>query len=164
MDRVCRVCMCSKDLVDIFAEGKLSDCELTLAEMLNECVKHQVKPTDKLTKKICRSCISDVKIANRLKRNAENSHKRLNNSLQETDLEEFIETLEAEDWELVPDPIKKELEELEVHLESPQESHSNQTRALIILKDLSKAAACHKLTDQLLSMLPKTTNMMIRQT
>nr|XP_032290221.1 uncharacterized protein LOC6623291 [Drosophila virilis] len=123
MDSVCRVCMSTVDLVDIFADGKLHDCERTLVEMLNECVKYPVTPEDELTKKICGSCISDVKIAFRLKLTADNSYKRLNMSLQ-ADLEEFIDTLAAEDWELVNHSIKKELDdtsELENHVESVQE-------------------------------------------
>ncbi|XP_064545115.1 zinc finger protein OZF-like [Drosophila montana] len=125
MNNVCRVCMSPVDLVDIFAEGKLSECELTLAEMLNECVTHPVKPDDKLTKKICGSCISDVKIAYRLKSNAEDSHKLLSMSLTET--EDFIDMLAAEDWELVKDMIKQDVDEsskLEVPIENIQENQS----------------------------------------
>ncbi|KRF85069.1 uncharacterized protein Dvir_GJ17135 [Drosophila virilis] len=113
------------DLVDLFAETKLSDCELTLADMLNECVNNHVKPEDKLTKKICSSCISDVKTAYKLKRNAEDSHKLLSMSLTET--ENFIDMLAEEDWDLVKDMIKQEVDEsslLESPVKSTQDSES----------------------------------------
>ncbi|XP_070064338.1 zinc finger protein ZFP2-like [Drosophila virilis] len=125
MNNVCRVCMSSADLVDLFAETKLSDCELTLADMLNECVNNHVKPEDKLTKKICSSCISDVKTAYKLKRNAEDSHKLLSMSLTET--ENFIDMLAEEDWDLVKDMIKQEVDEsslLESPVKSTQDSES----------------------------------------
>ncbi|KRF85065.1 uncharacterized protein Dvir_GJ13929, isoform F [Drosophila virilis] len=125
MESVCRVCMSTVDLVDIFADGNMSECELTLAQILNECVTYPVKPDDKLTKKICGSCILDVKIAYRLKRNAEDSHKLLSMSLMET--EDFIDMLAEEDWELVKDMIKQDVDEsykLEVPVESIQESQS----------------------------------------
>ncbi|XP_070064077.1 zinc finger protein Paris [Drosophila virilis] len=145
MDSVCRVCMSTVDLVDIFADGKLHDCERTLVEMLNECVKYPVTPEDELTKKICGSCISDVKIAFRLKLTADNSYKRLNMSLQ-ADLEEFIDTLAAEDWELVNHSIKKELDdtsELENHVESVQE-RQNKPKKSTNSKKTFKCKTCGK--------------------
>ncbi|XP_030571957.1 zinc finger protein 708-like [Drosophila novamexicana] len=125
MNNVCRVCMGTVDLVNIFADGNMSECELTLAEVLNECVTYPVKPDDKLTKKICSSCISDVKTAYRLKRNAGDSHKLLSMSLMET--EDFIDMLAEEDWELVKVMIKQDVDErseLEVPVESIQERQS----------------------------------------
>ncbi|EDW69120.1 uncharacterized protein Dvir_GJ12300 [Drosophila virilis] len=128
MDKVCRVCLSSADLVDIYAEGQLPEGEPSLAEMLNACVKNQVKPTDKLTKMICKSCIVDVRVAFRLRRKSEESHKKLiNTCLNENDMEDFIDMLEAEDWELVKDSIKQELEEsseLDSQAESLPESQS----------------------------------------
>ncbi|KAH8372193.1 hypothetical protein KR093_010543, partial [Drosophila rubida] len=119
MEQICRVCLTNSGaLVDIFGEQQPEE-EISLADMLNECIECKIREDDELTKMICLACYLDAQIAFKFKRKCDQSYKLLTMKQEQhkqfgVDPDEFCAMLEAEDWELPkrdPNEIKVELEE-----------------------------------------------------
>ncbi|XP_034484275.1 zinc finger protein 300-like [Drosophila innubila] len=105
---VCCVCLSScVTLVNITKERQLSAKEPRLVDMISECFNFKVYDNDIHPKNLCECCISDLRAAYRFKRNYEQNIK-----LKEKELDDFIESLATEDWELVSNVVKKELEDI----------------------------------------------------
>jgi len=85
MEQVCRTCTStSVNLIDIFDEQHhQEEEELSLAEMLNECVSSQIIRDDQLPKQICLACILAAQNAFRFKRRCEESHQHFHQLLDE---------------------------------------------------------------------------------
>jgi len=73
--------------------------------MINESLKYKVIDANVQPKNLCGRCISDVRGAYRFKTNYEK------NVLKGNGGDDFIDSLAAENWELVTDFIKKEQED-----------------------------------------------------
>ncbi|KAM8708208.1 hypothetical protein ACLKA7_015218 [Drosophila subpalustris] len=101
MDGHCRVCMGSESLRDMFNKEQLPKDELSIAEMLSDCVNAEISPDDNFSKKICSSCILDTQIAIRLKRRYEKNNQSIKLKQEILENDEFINSLECEDWTLI---------------------------------------------------------------
>ncbi|XP_034104794.1 zinc finger protein 771-like [Drosophila albomicans] len=90
MEKVCRVCLNNSDgMVDIFGEEQPEEEEISLADMLNECIDCKIRVDDNFPKWICWTCYLDAQIAFKFKRKCDQSYKLLTLKQEEQQHKQF---------------------------------------------------------------------------
>ncbi|KAM8708480.1 hypothetical protein ACLKA7_015455 [Drosophila subpalustris] len=134
LEPVCSVCLSS--CVSLANEKQPPTTEPSLVDMISECFNFQLIDDDIHPKNICECCISDVRTAYRFKRNYEQNIK-----LKENGLDDFIESLSKENWELDTDFVKKEPEDIsEVEIAKENEPQILSTK--ITMTDILLEPVC----------------------
>ncbi|XP_034481988.1 putative zinc finger protein 56 [Drosophila innubila] len=115
---VCCICLSScVTVVNIVNGRQLSAKEPCLVDMISECFNYKVYDNEIHPKNLCECCISDLRAAYRFKRNYE-----LNIKSKEQELDDFIESLATEDWELDSDVVLKKEPQDELYSENTNDT------------------------------------------
>ncbi|XP_062132508.1 zinc finger protein kipf-like [Drosophila sulfurigaster albostrigata] len=90
MEKVCRICLSNSDgMVDIFGEEQPEE-EISLADMLNECIECKIRVDDNFPKLICWTCYLDAQTAYKFKRKCDQSYKLLTLKQEEQQHKQFL--------------------------------------------------------------------------
>ncbi|KAH8371780.1 hypothetical protein KR093_008810 [Drosophila rubida] len=114
MELACGICKSyAVTLVNVFKE------QSSLQKMIKECFNFKVDNKNCL-QNMCKSCISDVRAAYRFKRNFER-----NVDEKGKDLDDIVDSLPSEDWDLITLIVKQERKEASDEEQSAKESNEN---------------------------------------